>query len=409
MNEQSLINHVSSLLEEFCIKIPTRRLGSTGNQSASKIFDDWMRSHQFSLERQLFDCQDWEGQGAVLTVYDSSFSVFPSPHSLGCEVQSQIVIAQTIEELHALDAKEKILLLRGSIASTQLMPTNYPFYYPDEHREIYEALEAAKPAAIITATAHCPEIAGAQYPVQMIEDGNFDIPSVYMTEEEGERLSHFSGQMATLKSIARRIDSQAWNSIAHFNPTVYPKVMICAHIDAKPGSPGALDNATGIITLMLLGSLLKDDSLKIGVDIVSINGEDHYEAKGEMVYFNAIQGQLKNLGIVINIDGLGFVGSKNAFSLYNCEESLAQLISQTLNPLPSMTKGSEWYQGDHTIFVQQGIPAIALTSDELGDLMSQITHTPADSPDKVDPELVAQAALSLKSLIRALDSYFSCS
>ena len=78
MNEQSLINHVSSLLEDFCIKIPTRRRGSAGNQSASKIFDDWMRSHQFSLERQLFDCQDWEGQGAVLTVYDSSFSVFPS-------------------------------------------------------------------------------------------------------------------------------------------------------------------------------------------------------------------------------------------------------------------------------------------------------------------------------------------
>lgn len=35
------------------------------------------------------------------------------------------------------------------------------------------------------------------------------------------------------------------------------KLVLCANIDAKPDAPGALDNAAGIVTLMLLAELLK--------------------------------------------------------------------------------------------------------------------------------------------------------
>jgi aminopeptidase YwaD len=114
------------------------------------------------LERQPFDCHDWQGGGASLTVNGVPFEVFRSPHSLGCEVQGTLVVADTLEGLQSLDARAKLLLLRGEIAATQLMPTNFPYYYPDEHRAIYDALLAAGPAAILTATSRCPEIAGAQ-------------------------------------------------------------------------------------------------------------------------------------------------------------------------------------------------------------------------------------------------------
>lgn len=72
-----------------------------------------------------------------------------------------------------------------TLAQTQLFPTNYPYYYPDEHRAIYEALLAMHPAGLLTATSFSPDVAGAQYPLQMIEDGNFDIPSVYLLEQPG--------------------------------------------------------------------------------------------------------------------------------------------------------------------------------------------------------------------------------
>jgi len=54
------------------------------------------------------------------------------------------------------------------------------------------------------------------------------------------------------------------------------------------------------------------------------------------------------------------------------------------------------------VFTQQGVPAVALTSTDLGQMMQHITHTPNDSPDKVDPQKLAEAALALRDLVMAL-------
>jgi hypothetical protein len=47
---------------------------------------------------------------------------------------------------------------------------------------------------IIAATSRSPELAGALYPFAWIEDGDFDIPSVYMTDEQGARLAAYVGK-----------------------------------------------------------------------------------------------------------------------------------------------------------------------------------------------------------------------
>lgn len=58
---------------------------------------------------------------------------------------------------------------------------------PDVHWRIVAALEVERPPAIVAATARNLELAGAACPCLLIEDGDFDVPSVYMTEEEGVR------------------------------------------------------------------------------------------------------------------------------------------------------------------------------------------------------------------------------
>lgn len=407
MDLQTLTKYAEEFIQRLCIQIPTRHLGSEGNRLAASFFDDWMLAQGMTLEQQHFECQDWEGEGASLTVAGETFTIFPSPHSLGCQVTAPLIVATTLDELNTADARGQVLLLRGPIASTQLMPTNFPFYYPDEHRTIFEALEAAQPAAILTATAPCPQIAGAQYPLQMIEDGNFDLPSVYLTEEEGERLASYTGQTAVLVSHARRIPSHGWNSIARLNPAATQRIVLCAHIDTKPNTPGALDNAAGITTLMLLGWLLAQESLRLSVEIVSLNGEDHYAAKGETVYLEAVRDRLEEIALVVNLDGLGFIESDTAYSLYGCPEDLAALIKEIMRAHPGLLEDDAWYQGDHTMFIQQGLPALALTSADLGNLLNQITHTPADSPEKVDPRCLANVALALRNLLKALDKHLA--
>ena len=63
---------------------------------------------------------------------------------------------------------------------------------------------------------------------------------------------------------------------------------ICAHIDSKMGTPGALDNASGTTVLLLLAELLADYRGSLGVDIAAINGEDYYSVTGEIVYLSSM-------------------------------------------------------------------------------------------------------------------------
>lgn len=406
MDKQTLTTDARLLIDQFCTQIDSRRLGSEGNRQASTIFDHWMAKQGFAVEKQVFDCQDWQGEGASLMVDGQPFTIFPSPHSLPCRVEAKLVVATTLDELKNTSAKGTILLLRGEIAQTQLFPTNYPFYYPDEHRAIYEALLTLQPAALLTATAFSPDVAGAQYPLQMIEDGNFDIPSVYLSEKEGLRLAAFAGKNAHLDSRCQRIFSHAWNSLARLNPQAAEKLVLCAHIDAKPDAPGALDNAAGIVTLMLLAELLKAHQPSLCVEIVSLNGEDHYAAAGEMAYLASVQDALEKIKVLINLDGLGYVGSNTAYSLYGCSDGLAGILHSSLGSHPGMVEGDPWYQGDHSVFTQQGVPALALTSADLEQMMQQITHTSNDSPDKVDPQKLAEAALALKDLVMALEKFW---
>ena len=64
------------------------------------------------------------------------------------------------------------------------------------------------------------------------------------------------------------------------------KITVFAHIDAKDGTPGALDNGAGVVVLLLLAELLQDYDGGVELELVALNGEDYYSAAGEMQYWN---------------------------------------------------------------------------------------------------------------------------
>ncbi len=135
----------------------------------------------------------------ALTAGMDSFQVFVSPYSPGCMVEAELISVSKIAELERASVTGKILLLHGEIAKEQLMPKNFVFYNPEEHQQIVAMLERGAPIAIICATGRNASLAGGVYPFPLIEDGDFDIPSVYMTEDEGARLSTFFRKQGCLK------------------------------------------------------------------------------------------------------------------------------------------------------------------------------------------------------------------
>jgi aminopeptidase YwaD len=402
-----LSEKAGAYLQKLCLDVPHRRVGSEGNRTATDLFAAVVASFGFQTECPEFDCIDWTHGDAHLTVGGAPFEALVSPYSLGCRVTAPLAVAFSVAELETVEASRKILLVRGDIAKEQLMPKNFPFYNPDQHKRIVGLLETKGPAAIVAATSRNPELAGGVYPFPLIEDGDFDVPSVYMTEEEGARLALHAGREVVLHMEADRIPSKGCNVIARKGADAGRRVVVCAHIDSKEGTPGALDNASGIAVLLLLAELLEGYSGSLGLEIVALNGEDYYSAPGEVHYVQSKTDRFGEVILGVNLDGAGYHEGNSAYSLYDCPAEIAAVIRKAFSSQENMVEGEPWYQSDHMLFVQNSRPALAITSDRFTELWTHIAHTPRDHPQLVDCDRLARIALALRDLVLDLDRLLS--
>lgn len=400
-------NHLSlqakNYLEQLCVKIPNRRLGTRGNQDATRFFSQVMGNFSFAVESQPFTCIAMRQGEIHLTAGGKQFQAFISPHSVGCDIKADLVRATTIEELREVNAQDKILLLSGKIAREQLMPKGFIFYNPEEHQEIYRFLEEKHPVAVITATTRNPDAVGAIYPFPMIEDGDFNIPVAYMTAEEGEKLAALISHPVSLKMDSERLPSTGENVVARKGSSFEKKVVVCAHIDTKENTPGALDNASGTVILMLLAELLREYKGVLGVELVALNGEEYYNTPGQNEYLKLAEGTYGSILLAINLDDIGYYKDRTAFSLYNVPDQIGALVRKVYEGRDGFFEGPAWYQSDHGIFIANGIPAMAITEESFAELLAEITHSEKDSPEIVDTDKLAANALVLYELINKLN------
>lgn len=407
MNFEHLSERVETYLQRLCLDIPHRRVGSEGNRAATEFFAQTLASFDFAVECSEFDCIDWTQGDTELGAEGESFEVFISPYSLGCRLSAPLAVVSTVDELEMVEAEGKVLLLHGEIAKEQLMPKNFPFFNPEQHQKIVHLLETKSPAAIITATSRNPELAGGMYPFPLIEDGDFDIPSVYVTDKVGERLAEQAGMEVSLEIEAERIPARGCNVIARKRTDWDRRIVLCAHIDTKEGTPGALDNATGIAVLLLLAELLEDYAGDIGIEIVALNGEDDYSAAGQLQYLRENADTLAQVVLGINIDVAGYYQGTTEYSLYGCPDEIANLIRRAFSDQEDMVEGDPWYQSDHSLFVQNQVPAMALTSEQFMELSTYVTHTMKDSPELVDSSKLVAVVLVLRGLLLDLTRLLS--
>lgn len=404
MDKKTLTEKAKSHLEVLCSEIGERRVGSEKNRKATAYAKKVLEELGWQTETTELPVIDWKTDGATLTCNGESFEVFSSEYALGCSVKGELTAINTVAQLEQSDIKDKILLLYGEIASQQIAPKNFPFWNPEEHQYIVSLLEKGNPKALICATERNAISAGGVYPFPMFEDGDFDIPSVYMKDTEGEKLLACSGQTVELESKAVRIPETAFNVITRNSSESKNRIVITAHIDTKIGTPGAIDNGTGVVTVLLLAELLKEKLSDYPIELVILNGEDYYGAPGQVKYVEQNSGKFGEMLLNINIDGAGYKEGLSCFSPFNLPEHILNALRKVFEDMPEIVEGLPWYQGDHSMFLQNGCPAIAVSSQWFIENFEtqELTHTPKDNLSVVNYERVAECALGIAELIRKL-------
>jgi aminopeptidase YwaD len=404
ITRDQLTTSIEYSMKRLCVDIPHRHVGSAGNRAATDYFECKMNMFGFAVESRAFDCIDWTYGDVKLVAGGNSFLAHPSPYSLSCELNAEMVAASTVDELQRVAGNGRILLLHGDLTKEQLMPKSFPFYNPEHHQKIIALLEKMQPAAIIAATGRNPELAGGWYPFPLFEDGDFDIPSVYMKDVDGEQLLPHVGSQIQLAIASQRIPARSCNVIGRKGTNPDKRLVVCAHIDTKKTTPGALDNGTGVAIILGLAELLTEYAGELTVEIVALNGEDYYAASGQLDYLAQNAESMDSIVLAINMDLAGAKDVPTIVSLFGLPEDLEMAVRATfLTSQPNFAEGPQWYQSDHSIFIQNGRPAVAITSSNFMELSTEVTHTEKDTIDLVDTQKLVEVSQLLFELVGFLN------
>jgi len=388
-------------------QIGVRPVGTEANASLLKYVKALASSYGYKTTTLPFECKIWNKGVSNLTINNKTYGIYPSPFSQPYKGECEIIFADSVETLQKADCAGKVVAICGTLANDAIMPKNFPFFFPEEHKFLIELLESKQPAAILAFTGKQP-MSGLD-PFPLFEDGNFLIPSAYISQSYLDEIKSFNKRVEiNIDSHTQPSESEQliiWNNLENKE-----RIVICAHMDSKYNTPAALDNGAGVAVLLEMMRILKDEQKPFDIEFVPFNSEEYYGVCGQLNYMNRINNELTNIKLVINIDSPCHKDSKTALSFYNFTDDVKQKYVDYIKTRGNVVTGPEWYAGDHAMFAFRGIPCLAVTSSNLFDGVLELSHTPKDTIENVDYELIKNTADVLVGIItnNLIEGYKYC-
>jgi len=207
-------------------------------------------------------------------------------------------------------------------------------------------------------------------------------------------------------------------------------IVVGAHYDTVPGSPGADDNASGVAVLIELAAILKNEALPISF-VAFANEEAPYfygPEMGSWAWAKRARERGERIGAMVSLemlgyysdapgsqrypfplgpfypdraDFIGFVGDLGARDLVR--KSIGLFRKHAAFPsegvaAPSFIPGVTW--SDHWSFRRHGYPAMMITDTAFNRYPHY--HRPGDTPDKLDYERMARVTQGLAAMLKEL-------
>ncbi len=383
---EKIVRRAQKHLEMLCNTIGPRPTGSAANKAAVDYASEVFKKCGLGVRLQEFDCMDWKNAGATLRLDGQDIAAEAAEYSLPCDVEASFFCVDSVEALQSATLGGKIAVLHGELCKEPLMPKNFEFYNPDEHKQIIALLEEKNPVAIITLAPTGDSI---------IADGDFDIPCAVASAELLDAFVNSAGRKAKLRINTMRVPAKGHNVIATYGDGDR-KLCFSAHIDTKPATPGALDNASGVAALLVFAETLFGKNYPVQIEIVLFNGEDYYSTPGEIAFMGSLT---PNYTLAVNVDGMGLKNSATSVSFYACPPELEGKIMARAERHGGIERIDPWPMGDHMLFAACGIPTIAVTTSGIFGLMGSILHSPEDGLENIDVEVLGHAVRFLESCV----------
>lgn len=251
---------------------------------------------------------------------------------------------------------------------------------------------------------------------------DLDTPARYIAEAFARH--GLGAQMHRFESGGRTVAN------VEVSPSGNARVVVGAHYDTVPGSPGADDNASGVAALLEIAGLLGREGLPIRF-VAFANEEPPYfmgPDMGSWVSARRSRERGENLRAMLSLEMLGyyrdepgsqryppplgfFYPDRANFIAFVGDLGVRDLVRQSIAlfrrhakfpsegvAAPSFIPGVTW--SDHWSFRRHGYPAVMVTDTAFNRYPHY--HLPSDTPEKLDYERLARVTLGLAGVLREL-------
>ncbi len=161
-------------------------------------------------------------------------------------------------------------------------------------------------------------------------------------------------------------------------------LIIGAHYDTTPDSPGANDNGSGVAAALVVAEELSDDELPFDLRFV-LFGSEEIGLNGSFAYVGGLgEGGSENILAMINLDVVG-TGKLTGIGSDSMVELSVETASDIGFELGTVDLGAG-YGSDHIAFMLAGIDVIFLFADDV-----TYINSPLDTLEHLQPEPLAQS------------------
>ena len=188
-----------------------------------------------------------------------------------------------------------------------------------------------------------------------------------------------------------------------FDPT-QPHVVVGAHLDTVPQSPGAEDNASGLMVMAEVARMTRQQPGALPVRFVAFGAEEARGGNGTLYafgsrHFVAGLGASERRAVrgMVALDRVGvWAAAVPVCHVAGADTSLADAIRRAAVPVAA-TRACVNRASDHVSFERVGIPAV-----RLGSVPYAAYHSATDVPTVVDRGQLARSGAVLWAWIRSL-------
>ena len=181
------------------------------------------------------------------------------------------------------------------------------------------------------------------------------------------------------------------------------EVLVCGHYDTFWNTPGAYDNGSGTIALLLLAEHWLAHPPARPVTITFFTAEEWHLAGSRSMVAAMSERELDRLDFVINLDGLG---RGDFFEVFIGPEAFEEVVTErvrsygekTRERLDIVSRFPPIYGTDHASFYAAGVPSMHFTFNDLHRL-----HQPNDLPNEGIAANIAWTVPVIADLVETLD------